>query len=57
MESKKIIQSKTFWANVLAAVVVPFLPEEMKKPEYVVYALSALNIVLRMVTKGKIELI
>jgi len=57
MDSKNIIKSKVFWTNVIAACVVPFLPESMKNPEYIVYALSAINVVLRLVSKGKVELL
>ncbi len=55
--SKGILKSKTFWANLLAAAVVPFLPESMKNPEYIVYALSVINVVLRLISKGKVELL
>jgi hypothetical protein len=56
MEIKKIWQSKTFWTNLLMAAVVPFLPAELKNPEYVVYAITAVNVILRLVSKGKVEL-
>ena len=57
MESKSIIKSKTFWSNLLMAVVIPFLPEQFKSPEYIGYALAAVNIVLRLISKGKVELV
>lgn len=57
MESKSILKSKTFWSNILVAVVIPFLPMEFKSPEYVGYALAAVNIVLRLISKGKVELV
>lgn len=57
MEAKSILKSKTFWANLLAAAAIPFLPEGMKNPEYIGYALAAVNVVLRLISKGKVELV
>jgi hypothetical protein len=58
METKKLWQSKTFWTNILLAAVVPFLPEHIKPTEdSMVYIFSAINLVLRLVTKGKIEIV
>jgi hypothetical protein len=57
MESKKLWQSKTFWTNILFAAVVPFLPENLKPSEdAIIYIFSAINLILRIVTKGKVEL-
>jgi len=56
MEAKSILKSKTFWSNLLAAALVPFLPESMKNPEYLVYAITAVNVLLRLISKGKVEL-
>ena len=57
MENKKLWESKTFWTNVLLAAIVPFLPENLKpSDDAIVYIFSAVNMLLRLVTKGKIEL-
>ena len=56
MESKNILKSKTFWINLLTASVVPFLPESMKNPDYIIYAITAINVALRLISKGKVEL-
>lgn len=57
MDTKTILKSKTFWANVLTAVVLPFLPEGLKNPETVGYAITAVNILLRLISKDKVTLI
>lgn len=56
MEEKPIYLSKTFWTNVIVAAAYPFMPEEWKNPEYVVYLLAAVNMVLRLMTKEKVSL-
>lgn len=56
-ERKKLLKSKTFWINLLSAAIVPFLPDELKKPEYLVYVMSAVNVALRLLTKNKVTLI
>ena len=57
MESKKnILLSKTFWVNVIVAVVVPFIPAEYNNPVYIGYAVGALNIALRLISKGQVVL-
>jgi len=57
MDTKSIVKSKTFWSNLLVAAVYPFLPEALKNPEYMTYFLVVLNIVLRKISHGKVELI
>jgi len=57
MEPKSLVKSKTFWLNVLTAAVLPFLPEELRKPEYISGFFVILNVVLRLVSKGKVELL
>lgn len=57
MESKSILKSKTFWSNIIVAVVYPFLPAALKDPQYLTYALVAINIALRAISKGKVELL
>jgi hypothetical protein len=52
--AKTLVQSKTFWVNVVTACVVPFLPEALRKPEYIAGFFSVVNVALRLVTKGKI---
>ena len=58
MEPKKSYLSKTLRANalVLLASFVPSLSVYLGDSASVVQGLSVLNIVLRLVTKGKVEL-
>ena len=55
VSAKSVLLSKTYWLNLLVAGIYPFLPESLKKPEYMTYFLVLLNLGLRAVTKGKIE--
>lgn len=58
MESKNIIKSKTFWTNVIMAAVFPFLPESIKPNEMTLMMIFAgINIALRLISKGKVELV
>jgi len=57
MESKALLKSKTFWVNILSAAVLPFLPDNLKNPEYVGYFFGIVNVILRLVSKGKVELL
>lgn len=56
-EPRGLVKSKTFWFNVVSAVIVPFLPAELAKPEYIGGFFVILNTVLRLVSKGKVELV
>lgn len=56
-DSKNIVKSKTFWTNLIVAGAYPFLPEYLKKPEFIMYALILANIILRKLSHGKVELI
>lgn len=56
MDYKKILQSKTFWTNVIIACVYPFLPEKLKDPAYLTYALVVVNVILDAISHGKIVL-
>ena len=59
MESKPIYQSKTFWVNVIMAVAIPLLPESIKvyfSPENIAYFFAGVNMLLRLISKGKVEL-
>ncbi len=55
---KSLIQSKTFWTNLLLAVL-PLFPSVngviSGHPEYLAYAFAAINIVLRVISKDKIS--
>lgn len=56
-EPKKIWYSKTYWANAIVAVVYPFLPESLKNPMYMTYFMIVLNLGLRKISHGKVELV
>lgn len=56
-DSKSILKSKTFWTNVIMAIIVPFLPEALRKPEYIGSAIGAVNILLRLISKDKVQLL
>jgi hypothetical protein len=57
LDKKNILLSKTFWTNVVVAVAYPFLPDAYKNPEYFMYLLSAVNVALRLISKGKVVLL
>ena len=58
--NKNIIKSKTFWANILIASVITFLPEHYKKilsnPETLTAIFTLINIGLRLISKDKVSL-
>jgi len=59
MDSKKPLQSKTLWLNLMVALIAffPEVSEAVKSnPEYSMVFFALVNFVLRLVTKGKIEL-
>ena len=61
MNNKHPLASKTLWANLVMAIVgfvAVYVPavKEFISPEKLVVVFSFLNMILRMVTKGKIEL-
>ena len=56
--SKKIWQSKTFWANILAgsAIIAQAVAGyDILNPEVQVAILAGINVILRMVTNGPVE--
>ena len=59
MESKKPWLSKTIWTNLLMAVLA-FFPDAQDwiadYPQLVMLLFVGVNVILRLVTKGKIEL-
>lgn len=59
MESKKPYLSKTILTNLLVAILA-FFPGPAKfvaeNPDVFIWGFTALNILLRLVTKGKIEI-
>lgn len=59
MTSKSILQSKTFYLNVIA-MICAFFPATnawlAANPETAVSALTALNILMRLVTSGKVTI-
>jgi hypothetical protein len=58
MPAKSILKSKTFWTNVLMALVVPFLPASFAlSPETLGFVFMGVNIVLRLISKGAVELV
>lgn len=56
-KSKKLWQSKTFWANTLslAAIVGQYTTGYMVSAEVQVSLLAAVNILLRSITKSEID--
>jgi hypothetical protein len=56
LAGKKFWQSRTFWANILAAAAVALQVKWgfVVGPEYQMLALTAINLVLRKVTKEAI---
>ena len=58
-EKKPSYLSKTLWVNVLvaAAAFIPGLGDKMvENPELAVTIIAGINVLLRVVTKSKIEL-
>ena len=55
--TKKWYLSKTLWANVvaIAAIVIQGATGWIIAPEYQVYALAAVNMALRAITKSPLE--
>lgn len=60
MENKPIYQSKTFWTNVLLALL-PLFPgvgaQVAAHPEYMGYLFAGVNILLRLISKDKVSLL
>ena len=59
MNTKSIVQSKTFWIQLIAFASAFFPPARawmVANPETAVGALGALNIVVRFITSGKITI-
>jgi hypothetical protein len=59
MESKKPWQSKTLWVNVILALsaFIPGVHEALvAHPEYFTYGLIVINMALRLITKGSIQI-
>lgn len=60
VETKPAWQSRTVWTNVVLAVLALVSPAAQDfiahNPDYVAMGWSAINVVLRFVTKDKIEL-
>ena len=57
MENKSVFKSKTLWVNLIIAVVA-FFPSVAEKlsPEVVMQGMALVNMVLRLVTKDKLQL-
>lgn len=59
MKTKSILQSKTFWLQILTFIAVLFPAVQawlVKNPETAVAVLGAVNVLLRFATSGKITL-
>lgn len=60
LEEKPIYLSKTFWANVLLVLGLPFLPDPIKvfvqDPEKLAAIFGVVNLVLRFISKDKVTL-
>lgn len=60
MDTKPAYQSKTLWTNLILALTAILIPGVnawvVAHPDYVVYVFAAVNMALRFLTKGKIEL-
>ena len=60
METKPALQSKTLWLNFIAAASALFAPNVQSfiaaHPTEVMVGFALLNMALRAVTKGKIEI-
>ena len=60
MDTKPVIYSKTLWANLLGAALALFYPPAnewmVAHPDLVVGMWTAVNVVLRFVTKEKVFL-
>ena len=59
METKKSYLSKTLWINLVIAAIA-FFPAASQfcanNPEAVLTGMALVNVILRFVTKGKVEL-
>lgn len=60
MESKKPWQSKTIWINLILALAAMLAPQVQvyiaAHPEMVAIVFSVVNMILRVVTQGKIQI-
>ena len=56
MESKKLVQSKTLWIN-LAMSILAFFPSIGVSQDTLLVIFPVVNIILRAISQGKIELI
>lgn len=60
METKPVWQSKTVLMNLIFAIAAFFPPMSgwlNAHPDYVIFAFSLLNMGLRLISKGKIEIV
>lgn len=60
MENKPVWQSKTVWMNLaiaLGAFVPPVQQFIVEQPQMVAVIWSVLNIIMRLISKGKIEFV
>jgi hypothetical protein len=56
---KPFYLSKTFWSNVILGVIVVMLPEPAKvyfTADNVAYLFAGVNMLLRLISKGAVEL-
>ena len=57
---KHIFKSKTFWVNIITIALIPMLPQQIKpyleQPEVIAGLLTAINVVMRLVSKDKVYL-
>ena len=57
---KNILKSKTFWVNILMAVSVMFPAVQAfiaSNPDIFTWVFVGLNLVLRLVTKGAVQIV
>lgn len=60
MEAKNALKSKTVWSNFIMAGLAFYPPAQQfisANPEIYAMAWAALNTILRLISKGKVELI
>lgn len=58
-QAKPFYLSKTFWSNVILGVIVVMLPEPAKAyftADNVAYLFAGVNMLLRLISKGAVEL-
>ena len=54
-DSKPLVKSKVFWANLLIPFIAIVVPEINKNPELLIALQGILNIILRLVTTNGIS--